>query len=121
MAITSRLQRRKYRVRKSLRKNAKGRIRLSIYRSNQHIYAQLIDDEKQVTLAQASTNDNEISSKAKCGSNIDAAKLVGAAIAKKAKTAKVSSDNIVFDRGGYVYHGRVKALAEAAREEGLEF
>lgn len=112
-------ERRKYRVRKSIRKNnATGRIRLVVSRSNQHIYAQLIDDSKSVTLAQASTLDKEAAS-LKSKSNIEAAKVVGALIAKRAKDAKVT--DVVFDRGGFIYHGRVKALADAARENGLLF
>ena len=89
--------------------------RLNVFRSNSHIFAQIIDDQKGVTLASASS----VSLKLKNGSNIEAAKKVGAEIAKKANKAKIKT--VVFDRGGYNYHGRVKALAEGARENGLEF
>ena len=93
--------------------------RLCVYRSNAHIYAQIIDDEAQTTLASASTLDKEIKGSVSVGSNIEAAKAVGKLIAERAaaKDLKV----VVFDRSGYLYHGRVQALAEAAREAGLEF
>ncbi len=109
-------ERRKQRVRRVLRKVANGRPRLSVYRSAKHIYAQIIDDTAGHTLAAASTKDKEFSGS---GSNIDAASVVGKHIAERAKKAGV--DSVVFDRGGYIYHGRVKALAEAAREAGLSF
>lgn len=112
-------QRRKSRVRFHLRKKAAGKVRLSVFRSGRHIYAQLIDDTKGVTLASASSLDQELRKEAKLGANVDAAKAVGALIAKRAKDAKI--DNVVFDRGGYLFHGRVKALADAAREAGLAF
>jgi large subunit ribosomal protein L18 len=86
-----------------------------VFRSNTHIYAQVIDDEKGVTLVSASS----IELKLKNGSNIEAAKQVGALVAKRASEKKI--ENVVFDRGGYLYHGRVKALAEAARAAGLKF
>ncbi len=92
------------------------RPRLNVYRSLANIYAQLIDDEKGVTLAAASSQDKDFKS---YGGNIEAAKAVGAAIAKRAQEKGISE--VVFDRGGYVYHGRVAALAEAAREAGLKF
>ena len=93
--------------------------RLCVYRSNAHIYAQIIDDESQTTLASASTLDKEIKGSVSVGSNIEAAKAVGKLIAERsaAKDIKV----VVFDRSGYLYHGRVQALADAAREAGLEF
>ena len=91
--------------------------RLCVYRSNKEIYAQIIDDETRTTLVSASSLDKEL--KLSNGSNIEAAKVVGKAIAEKAKKAKITK--VVFDRGGYLYHGRVKALADAARENGLEF
>ena len=91
--------------------------RLCVFRSNKGIYAQIIDDEAKTTLCSASTLDKSL--KIKNGSNIEAAKVVGEAIAKKASKAKITK--VVFDRGGYLYHGRVKALADAARENGLEF
>ena len=93
------------------------RPRLNVYRSNKHIYAQLIDDVKGVTLASASTLDKELNLEST--SNIEAAAKVGELIAKRAVEKGYKS--VVFDRGGYLYHGRVKALAEAAREAGLEF
>lgn len=89
--------------------------RLNVFRSNNNIFAQIIDDEKQTTLVSSSSVELKINN----GGNVDGAKLVGADIAKKAKKAKITK--VVFDRGGYLYHGRVKALAEAARENGLEF
>ena len=104
---------------KRVRATVKGtslRPRLSVFRSLNNIYAQIIDDEKQITLAAASTLDKEVKTKA---SNIEAAKEVGALIAKKALENKI--ETVVFDRNGYLYHGKVKALAEAAREAGLKF
>ena len=91
--------------------------RLCVFRSLKNISAQIIDDEKGVTLVSASSLDKDLS--IKNGGNIEASKLVGALVAKKAKKAKI--EKVVFDRGGYLYHGRVKALADAARENGLEF
>ena len=89
--------------------------RLNVFRSNNNIFAQIIDDEKQTTLVSSSSVELKINN----GGNVEGAKLVGADIAKKAKKAKITK--VVFDRGGYLYHGRVKALAEAARENGIEF
>ena len=91
--------------------------RLNVFRSNNNIFAQIIDDENAVTLVSASSIDKEL--KLENGSNIEAAKKVGELIAKRAKKAKITK--VTFDRGGYLYHGRVEALAEAARENGLEF
>lgn len=91
--------------------------RLNVFRSNSNIFAQIIDDTKGVTLASASSIDKEL--KLENGSNVEAAKAVGKLVAERAKKAKISK--VTFDRGGYLYHGRVKALAEAARENGLEF
>ena len=91
--------------------------RLCVFRSLKNISAQIIDDEKGVTLVSASSLDKDLN--IKNGGNIEASKLVGALVAKKAKKEKISK--VVFDRGGYLYHGRVKALADAARENGLEF
>ena len=91
--------------------------RLCVFRSNKAIYAQIIDDESRTTLCSASSLDKSL--KLKSGSNVEAAKVVGKAIAENAKKAKITK--VVFDRGGYLYHGRVKALAEAARENGLKF
>ena len=103
-----------------IRENLSGtseRPRLCVFRSNANITAQIIDDEKGLTLVSASTREKELN--IKNGGNVEAAKLIGAEIAKRAKKAKINT--VVFDRGGYLYHGRVKALAEAARENGLEF
>ena len=93
-----------------------ARPRLAVYRSNKHIYAQIIDDEKGMTLVAASTQDKEFKD---YGGNVAAAKAIGTEIAKRALDKGISE--VVFDRGGYVYHGRVAALAEAAREAGLKF
>lgn len=93
--------------------------RLAVYRSGKHIYAQIIDDVKGVTLASASSIDKDLRTKMPHGGNIEAAKAVGEALAKKALKAKVK--DVVFDRGGFLYHGRVAALADAAREAGLNF
>ena len=117
MAKVDNFTRRKTRVRYQLRKKAAGRVRLSVHRSGKHIYAQLIDDVQGKTLASASTVDKDLRSKS--GANVDAAKAVGTLIAQRAKEAKV--DHVVFDRGGYLFHGRIKALADAAREAGLAF
>ena len=110
-----RLERHK-RIRKDLSGNA-DRPRLNVFRSNANITAQIIDDEKGVTLVSASSLEKDL--KIKNGGNVEAAKVIGAEIAKRAKKAKITK--VVFDRGGYLYHGRVKALADAARENGLEF
>ena len=114
MAKLSLFERRRRRVRTALRQRGAGRPRLSIHRTGKHIYAQVIDDQSGRTVAAASTLGAE-----KSGANIDAAVTVGRTVAEAAKKAGVSS--VVFDRGGYLYHGRVKALADAAREGGLEF
>ncbi len=119
MAKICKFTRRKERVRYQLRQKAAGRVRLSVFRSGRHIYAQLIDDSKGVTLAAASTAEKELKGAVKNGASINAAKAVGARIAARAKEAKV--EHIVFDRGGYLFHGRIKALADAAREAGLAF
>lgn len=95
------------------------RPRLSVFRSNNHIYAQVIDDAKGHTLVSASTVDKDISSKLEQTNNVDAATAVGEMVAKKAIEKGIN--NVVFDRGGYIYHGKVKALADAAREAGLKF
>ena len=104
------------RIRKDLNGTAE-RPRLNVFRSNANITAQIIDDEKGVTLVSASTLEKEL--KIANGGNVEAAKVIGAEIAKRAKKAKITK--VVFDRGGYLYHGRVAALADAARENGLEF
>ena len=109
--------RRKRRVRTRLDKVSGGRLRLSVFRSNKHMYAQVIDDSRGVTVAAASTLDKERKADFKSGADKTAAARVGALIAERARAAGVVE--VVFDRGGYKYHGRVKALAEAAREGGL--
>ena len=117
MAKLSLFDRRRRRVRSALRARSSGKPRLSVHRSGRHIYAQLIDDTAGVTLASASTLDKDI--KGKKGATKDGAATVGKVIAERAKKAGVSK--VVFDRGGFLFHGRVKALADAAREGGLEF
>ena len=111
--------RRKARVRRAIRKAANGRPRLSVYRSSKQIYAQVIDDERGVTLAAASSLEKDMRGKLKTGADVGAAKEVGRLIAERASAAGVKE--VVFDRSGYLYHGRVKALADAAREGGLSF
>lgn len=109
---------RRYRVRKKINGTA-ARPRLSVFRSDKHIYAQLIDDVTGVTLASASTQDKELAASISNGGNVESASKVGELIAKRAIDKGVSA--VVFDRGGYLYHGRVQALADAAREAGLQF
>ena len=111
--------RRKGRVRRALKLAAGGRPRLSVFRSSQHIYAQIIDDGRGQTLAAASSLEKDLRERLKSGADVAAAAEVGRLVAERAKAAGV--DKVVFDRGGYIYHGRVKALAEAAREGGLSF
>ncbi|AGF74646.1 50S ribosomal protein L18 [Bartonella australis AUST/NH1] len=113
------IQRRAQRVRRQIKMVANGRPRLSVYRSNQNIYAQVIDDLRGCTLASACTLESDLKKSLKNGSGKEAAFAVGKLIAERAK--KIGVDEVVFDRGAYVYHGRVKALAEAAREGGLRF
>ena len=117
MAHLSLFDRRRRRVRTSLRGVSSGKPRLSVHRSGKHIYAQVIDDSAGTTLAAASTLDSEL--KGKANATREGAAAVGKAIAERAKKAGVSA--VVFDRGGFLFHGRVKALADAAREGGLEF
>ena len=117
MAILSLFDRRRRRVRTALKARSSGKPRLSVHRSGRHIYAQVIDDAAGKTLASASTLDKDI--KAKSGATRDSAATVGKALAERAKKAGVSK--VVFDRGGFLFHGRVKALADAARDGGLEF
>ena len=108
------------RIHLRIRKRVSGtqeRPRLSVYRSLNHIYAQIINDEKATTLVSASTLDKEIREKVKSGGNLAGAKVVGQEIARRAKSKGIES--VVYDRGGYRYHGRVKVLAESAREAGL--
>ena len=113
------LERRKARVRRALRKNSGDRPRLSVFRSHKYIYAQVIDDAEGRTLAAASSNEPEMRKKLKSTGDTSAAVEVGKLIAERAKKAGV--EKVVFDRGGYIYHGRVKALADGAREGGLDF
>ncbi len=113
------VDRRRRRNRYRILKAANGRPRLSVFRSGQNIYVQVIEDGDGRTLAAASTLDKDLRGRLKSGANIEAAKAVGTLIAERAKAAGISE--VVFDRGGYLYHGRVRALAEAAREGGLEF
>ncbi|MGL5838798.1 MAG: 50S ribosomal protein L18 [Sphingorhabdus sp.] len=117
MPKLSLFEKRRQRVRSKLRAQVAGRPRLSVHRTGRHIYAQVIDDSKGVTVASASTNDK--SAKASTGATTAAAAEVGKRVAEAAKKAGVT--NVVFDRGGFLFHGRVKALANAAREGGLEF
>jgi len=112
-------ERRQTRVRAAIRQKAVDRPRLSVFRSSLHIYAQIIDDANGTTVAAASTLDKELKGKLKTGANLDAAKEVGKLIASRAAAKGIKA--VVFDRGGYMYHGRIKALADAAREGGLAF
>jgi large subunit ribosomal protein L18 len=111
--------RRRNRVRHRLAVTAKGRPRLSVFRSSQHIYAQVVDDAEARTLAAASSLDKSLRETLKTGADKAAASAVGKLIAERAKAAGVTA--VVFDRGGYLFHGRVKSLADAAREGGLDF
>jgi large subunit ribosomal protein L18 len=113
------LERRKARVRRTLRAVANGRPRLSVFRSSKHIYAQVIDDAKGLTIVAASSLEKDLRSSLKTGADTAAAAAVGKLVAERAVKAGVKE--VVFDRGAFIYHGRVKALAEAAREGGLSF
>jgi large subunit ribosomal protein L18 len=119
--LSDRIMRRKGRVRGTLLRAAlkSDRKRLSVFRSSKHIYAQVIDDGQGVTLASASTMEKTAREGLKTGASVDAAKAVGKLIAQRAQEKGIK--DVVFDRGGYLYHGRVKALADAAREGGLNF
>ncbi|ODT30803.1 MAG: 50S ribosomal protein L18 [Kaistia sp. SCN 65-12] len=119
MASKDSTQRRAARVRRQLKSVANGRPRLSVHRTSKNIYAQLIDDAKGATIAAASTLEKEFKDTKKTGADSAAAAAVGKLIAERAVKAGVKE--VVFDRGAYIYHGRVKALAEAAREGGLSF
>jgi large subunit ribosomal protein L18 len=119
MAHKSPTERRKARVRRSVKAAANGRMRLTVHRSSKHIYAQVIDDTKGITLASASSLEKAQREAGKTGADIEAAKIVGKLVAERASEKGVK--NVVFDRGGYMYHGRIKALADAAREGGLSF
>ena len=114
-----RFLRRRRRVRYALKENGKGRLRLSVFRSGRHIYGQVIDDGQGATLATASTLDKALRAELKTGADREAARQVGLLLASRAKEAGIEA--VMFDRGGYKYHGRVKALAEGAREGGLQF
>ncbi len=122
MAKLSLFERRRQRVRTSLRRRSTDRVRLSVHRSGRHIYAQVIDDAAGRTVAAASTLDKDVrgpNGEKGAGATVDSATEVGRRIAERAKAAGVT--RVIFDRGGFLFHGRVKALAEGAREGGLEF
>lgn len=119
MAQLSPIERRKARVRRQVRAAANGRPRLSVFRSSKQIYAQIIDDAKGVTIVAASSVEKDVRGSLKTGADMEAAKAIGKLVAERAVKAGVTQ--VVFDRGSYLYHGRVKALAEAAREGGLDF
>ena len=112
-------ERRKRRTRHRLRKTERIKPRLSVFRSSKHIYAQIIDDLEGKTVAAASTIDKDLRESLKTGADREAAARVGKLVAERAKANGV--ETVVFDRGGYIFHGRVKALADAAREAGLKF
>ena len=112
-------ERRRQRTRSKLRQTCKDQLRLSVRRSSKHIYAQVIDDTAGITLAAASTLDADFKSAINKTADVAAASVVGKLVAERAKAKGI--DAVVFDRGGYIFHGRVKALAEAAREAGLKF
>ena len=115
--VKARTNRRKATVRRAIKDAATGRARLTVFRSSKHIYAQVIDDLKGATVAAASSLEKDMRSKT--GANVEAAKAVGKLVAQRAIEKGVKA--VVFDRGGYLYHGRIKALADAAREGGLQF
>ena len=117
--VSDRTARRQAKVRRNVRRAAGNRKRLSVFRSSKHIYAQVIDDVKGETLASASSLEKEMRGSLKTGANVEAAKAVGKLLAERASAKGIK--DVVFDRGGYLYHGRVKALADAAREGGLNF
>jgi large subunit ribosomal protein L18 len=117
--VADRTLRRTAKVRRNVRRAAGERARLSVFRSSKHIYAQLIDDASGRTVVSASSLEKDMRDGLKTGANIDAAKAVGKRIAERASAKGIKQ--VVFDRGGYLYHGRVKALADAAREGGLDF
>ena len=117
--VADRTLRRKAKVRRHIRRAAGGRARLSVFRSSKHIYAQVIDDAKGETVASASSIEKDMRGSLKTGADIAAAKAVGKLVAERASAKGVKE--VIFDRGGYLFHGRVKALADAAREGGLNF
>ncbi len=116
---TKQVERRGARVRRAVKAAAGTRLRLSVFRSSKHIYAQVIDDRRGATLAAASSLEKDLRGTLKTGADVGAAKAVGKLVAERAAAAGVK--DVVFDRGHYLYHGRVKALADAAREAGLQF
>jgi large subunit ribosomal protein L18 len=118
-ALKEGFSRRSRRVRHTLKRAANGRARLSVFRSSKHIYAQVIDDGAGKTVAAASTLDKDLKAALPKGSDLAAAQAVGKLVAERAIQAGIK--DVVFDRGGYIYHGRIKALADAAREAGLNF
>jgi len=118
-AVLERYAYRQIRTRRKIRESQSGRARLSVCRTLKHIYAQLIDDAKATTIVAASSLSPELEGKLKSGGNIAAAEAVGKLVAEKAIAKGVKQ--VVYDRGGHVYHGRIKALAEAARKAGLDF
>ena len=117
--VKDRGERRTGRVRRTIKRATGGRARLSVFRSSKHIYAQIIDDAKGETVASASSLEKDMRGSLKTGADVDAAKAVGKLVAERALDKGVK--DVIFDRGGYRYHGRVKAVAEAAREGGLNF
>jgi large subunit ribosomal protein L18 len=117
--VKDRTLRRKATVRRAVKLAARGRARLSVFRSSKHIYAQIIDDVKGTTIASASSLEKDMRASLKTGANVEAAKVVGKLVAQRAIEKGIK--DVVFDRGGYLYHGRIKALADAAREGGLNF
>ena len=117
--VKARTVRRKATVRRAIKNAATGRARLTVFRSSKHIYAQVIDDLKGQTVASASSIEKDMRGSLKTGANVDAAKAVGKLVAERAMQKGVTT--VVFDRGGYLYHGRIKALGDAAREGGLKF
>ena len=119
MAHLTTTERRKARVRNQIRAAANGRPRLSVFRSSKQIYAQIIDDANGVTLVSASSIEKDVKATLKTGADTEAAKTIGKLVAERALKAGVTQ--VVFDRGEYIYHGRVKALADGAREAGLDF
>lgn len=119
MGTLNSFDKRKARVRRTLKARSQGRPRLSVHRSSKHIYAQIIDDAAGTTLASASTMEKDLRGSLKTGADKNAAATIGKLVAERALKAGVTT--VVFDRGGYIFHGRVKALADAAREGGLSF
>ncbi len=119
VAVSKQIERRKARVRRRLKALANGRPRLSVFRSSEHIYAQVIDDVAGTTVVAASTIEKGLKSSLKTGADKAAAAAVGKLVAERALAKGIK--DVVFDRGAYIYHGRIKALADAAREGGLNF